>query len=68
MARIETLEDHPTRCALAPESPKLGHEIRVLLLGRRRYKYRLLFRIVGQKVEILRVWHSSRDSITQADL
>lgn len=68
MARLDTLEQYPTRCALAPESEELGQEIRELLLGRRRYKYRLLFRIVGNTVQILRVWHSSRDSVTRDDL
>ena len=68
MARLETLENHPMRCALAPESTELGREIRELLHGRRRYKYRLLFRIIGNTVEILRVWHSSRDSITREEL
>jgi plasmid stabilization system protein ParE len=68
MARLETLENHPMRYALAPESAELGREIRELLLGRRRYKYRLLFRIIGNTVEILRVWHSSRDSITREEL
>lgn len=38
MARLDTLEQHPARCAPAPEAEELGQEIRELLLGRRRYK------------------------------
>lgn len=68
MARLDTLENHPERCSLAAESEDAGEEIRELLLGRRRYKYRILFRISGKTVEILRVWHGSRDSITREDL
>ncbi len=68
MARLKTLELHPEGCSLAAESEDLGEEVRELLLGRRPYKYRLLFRIKGRTVEILRVWHSSRDAITRQEL
>jgi plasmid stabilization system protein ParE len=68
MARLDTLENHPERCALAAESEDVGEEIRELLLGRRRYKYRILFTVSGKTVTILRVWHSSRDSITREEL
>ena len=68
MARLDTLENHPERCALSAESEDVGQEIRELLLGRRRYKYRILFTVSGKTVTILRVWHSSRDSITREDL
>ncbi len=68
MDKLDTLENHPERCALAAESEDVGQEIREILLGRRRYKYRILFRISGKSVVILRVWHGSRDSITRADI
>jgi plasmid stabilization system protein ParE len=68
MARLDTLEKHPERCSLAAESEDVGEEIRELLLGRRRYKYRILFKISGGTVTILRVWHGSRNSITRDDL
>ena len=68
MARLDTLENHPERCALAAESEDVGQEIRELLLGRHRYKYRILFTVSGKTVTILRVWHSSRDSITREAL
>lgn len=68
IAKLDTLENHPQRCALATESEAVGQEIRELLLGRRRYKYRILFKISGKSVVILRVWHAARDSITRDDV
>jgi plasmid stabilization system protein ParE len=68
MAKLNTLEQRPERCLPAAESEEVGLVVRELLLGRRRYKYRILFRISGQTVIILRVWHSSRDAITRNDL
>lgn len=68
MARIDTLQQHPDRCRLAAESEDVGVEVRELLLGKRRFKYRILFTISGRTVTVLRVWHSSRDAITRDDL
>jgi plasmid stabilization system protein ParE len=68
IAKLGTLENHPERCALAAESEDLGQEIRELLLGRRRYRYRILFKITDETVVILRVWHGARDAITGEDL
>lgn len=68
MSRLSRLEQHPERCPLAAESDDVDVEIRELLLGRRRYKHRILFTVSGQTVTILRVWHSSRDAITRDDL
>lgn len=68
MAKLETLEDQPERFSIAAESEELGQEIRELLLGRRRYKYRILFKLSGRLVVILRIWHGSRDSITREEI
>jgi plasmid stabilization system protein ParE len=68
MAKLGTLEDQPERCSIAAESEDLGQEIRELLLGRRRYEYRILFKLSGRLVVILRVWHGSRDSITREEI
>jgi plasmid stabilization system protein ParE len=57
---IHSLEHHPERCELAPESDWFGAEIRQLLYGRRRGVYRILFEIRGNKVVILRVRHSAQ--------
>jgi len=68
MAKLDTLENDPERCSLAVESEDVGHDVRELLLGRRRFTYRILFRISGKTVTILRVWHGSRDTIKREDL
>ena len=68
IAKLDTLESHPERCALAAESDAVGQAIRELLLGRKQYKYRILFSISGKTVSILRVWHGARDAITRDEL
>ena len=68
MAKIDTLESHPDRCAVAVESEDLGVEIRELLFGRRHGVYRILFQIEGRTVQILRVWHGARDRVSPEDL
>lgn len=35
IAAIATLREMPARCSLAPEAEELGHEVRLLLHGRR---------------------------------
>lgn len=60
MNRISTLEMHPKRCPVAPESADLGLEIRELLFGKRQGVYRILFRIERRTVLILRIWHAAR--------
>lgn len=68
MEKLETLENRPERCPRAVESQDIGEDIRELLFGRERYKYRILFKISDTTIIILRVWHSSRDAITHHDL
>ncbi len=68
MARLETLETNPDRCRMVDESEEIGGEIRELLFGKRRGMYRLLFRIERQTVQLLRVWHTARDTPTRDDL
>lgn len=53
---------------VAAESHEIGEEIREALLGRGRYKHRMLFNVRGNIVTILRVWHSSRDAVPRDDL
>jgi plasmid stabilization system protein ParE len=65
---IDTLQSHPERCALASEASEIGREIRELYFGKRRGTYHIVFEIRGKTVDILRVWHSSRDGLTAADL
>ncbi len=56
---IESLENFPARCPLAPESKKFGAEIRHLIFG----KHRILFLIEDETVYVLRVKHQAQDVI-----
>jgi plasmid stabilization system protein ParE len=67
-AQIETLEARPERCRFAAEAEDTGLAIRELLVGRRQFKYRLLFLIDERTVHILRVWHGARDALRLDDL
>jgi plasmid stabilization system protein ParE len=66
---INSLENHPERCPLAPESEwYAGGELRQLLHGRRQGVYRILFEVRGNIVFILRVRHSAQDLLGPDDL
>ena len=58
-----TLQKQPLRCPLATESDKFPEDIRLLLHGRRKPKYRILFTIRGDAVVILYVRHTARDEV-----
>jgi len=53
---IGTLSDMPRRCPAAPESRHHRSEIRQLLFGPTPNRYRVLFRIKGRTVLVLRVY------------
>jgi toxin ParE1/3/4 len=54
--QIGTLENFPERCQLVPENELLGTAYRHLVYG----NYRIIFKIVGARVIILRVVHGSK--------
>ncbi len=54
---IDSLQNMPFRCPLAPESTTLDTPIRHLIVG----KYRILFVVLDEKVFVLRVRHSAQD-------
>ncbi len=60
---IESLQDSPARCPLAPESRTFGDDIRQLIFG----KYRILFVIDDEVVRVLRVRHSRQDTLRPDD-
>lgn len=60
---IESLENFPARCPLAPESKKFGAEIRHLIFG----KYRILFIIEDETVYVLRMRHQAQDVLSPDD-
>lgn len=59
--QIATLDQLPARCPLAPENELWGEEtIRQLLFLGYPSKYRILFTIKGQHVQILNIRHGAR--------
>lgn len=54
--QIDTLERFPERCPLIPENEVLSSDYRHLVLG----NYRIIFRITGTTVFILRIIHGTR--------
>lgn len=66
--KAQTLQQNPERCPFAPDLTSIKREIRQLLFGKRLIKYRLVFEIQDQTVNILRVWHSARDALLPEDL
>ena len=64
----KSLEFLPERFGLAPESKESGREIRQLVFGRRRNRYRLLYEVSGSVVTVLRVRHCAQDLLSPDDL
>jgi plasmid stabilization system protein ParE len=54
--QIVSLERFPERCPRVPESRLLGERYRHLLFG----QYRGIFKIVGNRVIVMRVLHGAR--------
>jgi plasmid stabilization system protein ParE len=67
---IFSLENMPARCPVIAEAKELRFPARHLLYGKGRGVYRIIFHIREdeQHVRVLRIWHSSRDDITAADV
>lgn len=63
--KIATLQASPHRCPVDPDSEAYGEEVRVLLYGKRRGVYRVLFAIRGDTVHVLTVRHSSQRSLAE---
>jgi len=62
-ASIATLKANPQRCPIDPDSDVYGEEVRVLLHGKRRGIYRVLFIIRRDTVHVLTVRHSAQRSL-----
>ena len=59
---IDTLADHPQRCALARENPKSDNELRELHFGLgSRPTHRVIFVIDPDAVRVLAVRHAAQD-------
>jgi plasmid stabilization system protein ParE len=63
MAALSSLRQNPRRCARVLAAEFEGAEIRQLVYGRRRGRYRILFTIHGDTVEIVRVLHGARAAV-----
>lgn len=60
----EALADFPKRCPLAPESAHESTEIRQAVVS----QYRILFRIIGETVYVLRIRHGARQPFRPGEL
>lgn len=65
---IQTLEQFPERCPVAPESGHRNTEIRQLLFGKRRGQLRILFTIRSNSVRVLHARRSVRPFLTSEEL
>jgi plasmid stabilization system protein ParE len=61
---IATLQTHPHRCPVADESDDFEDDFRVLLYGKRRGVYRVLFTIHEDVVSVLYVRHGAQGPLT----
>ena len=64
MNAISTLQEKPQRCALAIENHVFPEEVRQLLYGKAKNKYRVLFTVRDAKVFVLYVRHSAQAPLT----
>jgi plasmid stabilization system protein ParE len=65
--KIDTLKEFPERCPVDPDSDLYGGNVRMLLYGKRRGTYRILFTIKDQDVHILAIRHTSQRSLADED-
>lgn len=68
IARLDGLADHPGRYPPADEAAGLGVDLRVMLFGRRRHVYRVLFTIDGDTVNVHRVRHAAQDRLSRDEV
>ena len=66
--KIRTLANNPERWPLADEAESLNLDLCVVLYGRGRQVYRVLFTIDGDIVNIHRVRRAAQDWLTEADI
>jgi plasmid stabilization system protein ParE len=65
---IATLEADPHQFLPADEAADLGIDLRVMLYGRQRQVYRVLFTVEGDRVIVHRVRHAAQDRLTGDDI
>lgn len=60
---IASLSELPTRCAFAPENKAFPFEVRQLLCGSTRHRYRIPFTIEKDTVIVLHIRHGRRNPL-----
>jgi plasmid stabilization system protein ParE len=66
---LESLENNPLRGGLAPESHLFDFELREIYYGSgRRITHRALYRVVGNKVEVLSIRHHAQRPLGRGEL
>jgi len=65
---VRELRDHPGRFAEARETEKFGLDLRELLFGNRPHLYRVLFKIDGNTVSVLRILYATHGELHEEDL
>jgi plasmid stabilization system protein ParE len=67
---IFSLNVSPARCPVIPEADEIGYPLRHLLYGKGKGVFRIIFHTIEEEkhVQVLRIWHASRDAITAADV
>jgi hypothetical protein len=68
LAAVQSLEEQPERCGLAPEAEDLGLALRQLLFGKRQGLWRILFTVEGNTVNVLHLRHAAREPLRPGDL
>jgi len=58
---IRSLDAFPARCAIVPLGGVFSEEIRQLLYGKGREKYRIIFTIQDDVIFVLRVLHTAQE-------
>jgi plasmid stabilization system protein ParE len=58
---IDSLEQIPARCPIAPENEESDEEVRHLIVGDKIHAYRIIFVIRGATVTILDILHGARE-------
>lgn len=54
-AAVDTLRELPQRCPLMKKDPRVNFEVRQLFYGKKPHVFRVLFRIIGHNVIVLRI-------------
>jgi toxin ParE1/3/4 len=60
-----SLSTFPERCPVVPENKEFPFAVRHLLYGRRPHVYRVIFKMEGETVYILRIRHGRRQPIAK---